>query len=70
MKKVVQYGDKTLEFEVVRSRRRTLAIAVESSSSEVVRAPMTLPAQKILEIVAQKADRINNKLAFFNRLPA
>ena len=49
----MQYGDKKLEFEVVRSRRRTIAIAVESSASVVVRAPMTLPAQKILEIVEQ-----------------
>ena len=67
MKKVMQYGDKTLEFEVVRSRRRTLAIAVESSASVVVRAPMTLPAQKIFEIVEQKADWINNKLAFWQK---
>ena len=67
MKKVMQYGDKTLEFEVVRSRRRTIAIAVESSASVVVRAPMTLPAQKILEIVEQKADWINNKLAFWQK---
>lgn len=67
MKKVMQYGDKTLEFEVVRSRRRTIAIAVESSASVVVRAPMTLPAQKILEIVERKADWINNKLAFWQK---
>ena len=67
MKKVMQCGDKLLEFEVVRSRRRTLAIAVESSASVVVRAPMTLPAQKILEIVEQKADWINNKLAFWQK---
>ena len=67
MKKVMQCGDKLLEFEVVRSRRRTIAIAVESSASVVVRAPMTLPAQKILEIVEQKADWINNKLAFWQK---
>lgn len=68
MKKLMQYGDRTLEFEVVRSRRRTLAIAVESSASVVVRAPMTLPAQKILEIVEQKADWINSKLAFWQKI--
>lgn len=67
MKKAMQYGDKILEFEVVRSRRRTLAIAVESSASVIVRAPMTLPSQKILEIVEQKADWINNKLAFWQK---
>ena len=68
MKKVMQCGDKLLEFEVVRSRRRTLAIAVESSACVVVRAPMTLPAQKILEIVEQKADWINKKLAFWQKV--
>ncbi|MHC1716066.1 MAG: M48 family metallopeptidase [Acidaminococcaceae bacterium] len=67
MKKVMQCGDKLLEFEVVRSRRRTLAIAVETSACVVVRAPMTLSAQKILEIVEQKADWINNKLAFWQK---
>ena len=67
MKKVLQYGDKKLEFEVVHSKRRTLTIAVESSACVVVRAPMTLPAQKILEIVEQKADWINNKLAFWQK---
>ena len=70
MKKVMQCGDKKLEFEVVRSRRRTLTIAVESSACVVVRAPMTLPAQKILEIVEQKADWINNKLAFWQKAQA
>ena len=65
VKKSLQCGEKLLEFEVVRSRRRTLAITVEPSERVMVRAPLSLPPQKILELVEQKADWIVSKLLFW-----
>ena len=35
------------DYQVVRSRRRTVALQVDQTGSVVVRAPMTLPAEEI-----------------------
>ena len=39
------------DYQVVRSRRRTVALQVDQSGSVVVRAPMTLPAEEIRTFV-------------------
>lgn len=66
--KSLQYGNILLEFELVRSKRRTLAIVVEPSERITVRAPAKLSADKILEMVGQKAGWITSKLLFLQEL--
>ena len=39
------------DYQVVRSRRRTVALQVDQTGSVVVRAPMTLPAEEIRTFV-------------------
>ena len=39
------------DYQVVRSRRRTVALQVDQSGSVIVRAPMTLPAEEIRTFV-------------------
>ena len=39
------------DYQVVRSRRRTMALQVDQSGAVVVRAPMTLPAEEIRTFV-------------------
>lgn len=49
--------------KIIRSKRRTLALIVESDGQVVVRAPMKLPQAYIDAFVAQKADWIRQKQA-------
>ena len=39
------------DYQVVRSRRRTVALQVDQNGSVIVRAPMTLPAEEIRTFV-------------------
>lgn len=57
--------EKELRYEVIRSRRRTLAIAVEPPARVVVRAPYFVSQAYIAEIVGRKARWIEDKLRFW-----
>ncbi len=53
-----------LPFTLIRSRRKTVALIVQSDGTLVVRAPLRAPLRQIEELVAQKADWVRQKQAY------
>jgi len=49
-----------MDFELIRSRRKTLSLEIKSDGSLLVRAPMFVPVREIKEIVEKKARWIIN----------
>src|SRR5438034_9665724 len=62
--------DKDISYEVVRSRRSTADIVVERDGKIVVRAPATLPDERIEDIVEAKRYWIYKTLAEWRDLNA
>ena len=51
-----------MQYELVRSNRRTLAITIDGSGRCVVRAPMRMPMAEIKKFIEEKRSWIENKL--------
>lgn len=51
-----------MQYELVRSKRRTLAITIDGSGRCVVRAPMRMPMAEIKKFIEEKRSWIENKL--------
>lgn len=58
-----------MEYQVIRSSRKTLAIQITEDSRVVVRAPNRLPDSVIRRFVAEKEDWIRSRLAARAQLP-
>lgn len=56
-----------MQYELVRSNRRTLAITIDGSGRCVVRAPMRMPMAEIKKIYRRKA-QLDRKQAVRNRV--
>ncbi len=59
-----------MEYQLIRSRRRTLEISVDRAGRVRVRAPMRLSQKKIQEFLDRKADWIHKKQEEMKRRPA
>jgi hypothetical protein len=55
------------EYELIRSRRKTLALIVTREAKLVVRAPLNLPEKQILDFLIRKKDWIEEKLTLTSR---
>ena len=51
-----------MQYELVRSNRRTLAITIDGRGRRVVRAPMRMPMAEIKNFIEEKRSWIANKL--------
>ena len=51
-----------MQYELVRSNRRTLAITIDGSGRCVVRAPMRMPMAEIKKFIEEKRSWIESKL--------
>ncbi|MDZ4992483.1 DUF45 domain-containing protein [Clostridium perfringens] len=61
MKLGFEFQDKYVEFELIRSKRRTMSIEVLAKGEVKVRAPMSIPKERILEYVKTKGKWIVEK---------
>ena len=61
----IQYGEHTIEFDVIRRKRATLEIAVEPDSSVVITAPLNASLDKITQKVRRRAAWIRRHQRFF-----
>lgn len=50
-----------MDFEVIRSRRRTMSLQIKRDGSVVVRAPLKMPIKTINEFVSKHTDWIKSK---------
>ncbi len=60
----------SLSFTLLRSRRKTVALIVQSDGSLVVRAPLRTSLRQIEQLVAQKAGWVRQKQAYARAHPA
>lgn len=58
-----------IEYRLIRSDRRTLALRVDNEGALVVRAPMHMPLKQIEQFLTQKADWISQKQALVHQAP-
>lgn len=65
MREQVQFGSKTIEFELVFSGRKTLGITVTPDMSVLVKAPEDAPINKVREKVQGKAAWILKQQSYF-----
>lgn len=65
----IEYGNSTIPFRVVFSKRRTLSIVVYPDCSVKVRAPQRASINHIKKVIHRKADWIKEKQDHFAKLP-
>jgi len=58
MKLNFQYKDKEIEFDIIRSKRKTISIKIEENGKIIVSAPLRINKEYILQAVQSKADWI------------
>jgi hypothetical protein len=61
----IQYGEHTIEFDVIRRKRATLEIAVEPDGAIVITAPLNASLDKITQKVRRRAAWIRRQQSFF-----
>ncbi|QCX32591.1 M48 family metallopeptidase [Caloramator sp. E03] len=66
MKLKFQYGTRTIEFNLEYKKRKTVEISVKAPDIVIVKAPLGVEDEKIIEIVKKKADWIVKKLFLLN----
>lgn len=57
-----QYGTSTIEYSIIRSNRKTVTISVEPNKNVVIKAPLALSDDQVMEIAKGKAKWITGKL--------
>ena len=57
-----------MEYELTRSKRKTLCIAVSKEGKLIVRAPLRLPVRAIEAFLAEKSDWIREKMALHRQI--
>ncbi|MCW2279189.1 M48 family metallopeptidase [Heliophilum fasciatum] len=62
------YGDQTIRFELIYSRRKTLGIQIEPPDKVIVKSPFGLSTDQVCAIVQKRAAWIIKKLASFRAM--
>ena len=57
-----QYNTSEIEFDLIKSKRKTISISVDPKGNVLVKAPLRLSDKKVLELVKQKSSWIEQKL--------
>ena len=57
-----QYNTTKIEYNLMKSKRKTISISVDSKGNILVKAPLRLSDENVLELVKQKASWIEQKL--------
>ena len=57
-----QYNTSKIEYNLFKSKRKTITISVDSKGNVIVKAPLRLSDEKVLELVKQKSSWIEQKL--------
>lgn len=57
-----QYNTLKIEYNLMKSKRKTISISVDPKGNVIVKAPLRLSDEKVLELVKQKASWIGQKL--------
>ena len=57
-----QYNTSEIEFDLIKSKRKTISISVDPKGNVLVKAPLRLSDEKVLELVKQKSSWIEQKL--------
>jgi hypothetical protein len=63
----ITYGQETLSFDLLFSRRRTMQIAVYPDGKVVVKAPEGIPAEEVKKRVLRRSRWIKSKLDYFQQ---
>ena len=64
-KETIEYGNKSIDFQLSFSSRKTLGISVTPDMSVVVTAPLNTPIEKVKEKIKKKAGWIIKQQSFF-----
>jgi len=57
-----QYNTSKIEYNLIKSKRKTITISVDSKGNVLVKAPLRLTDEKVLDLVKQKSSWIEKKL--------
>ena len=57
----VKYGIEDIEFEVVKSKRKSISITIDEQGNVLIKTPLKISKKAISEIVYEKADWILKK---------
>ncbi len=53
-----EYKDKEIEFNIIRRKRKSISIKIESTGQIIVSAPLRIKKEEILQVVKSKSDWI------------
>ena len=67
MSQSIAYGEKTIAFDVLHLKRKTLEIAVHPDKSVVVKAPLGSDSEEIVRKVQSRARWINRQMLYFEQ---
>ena len=65
----ITIGKIIIDYELVKTRRKSLEITVRSDKKIIVKAPILASSRYIKETIIKKAPWIQKKIAYFNQLP-
>jgi|GEM_PF-5205210 len=65
---VIQFGNSTIEYEVIRSSRKTIGFEVNPEKGVLIRSPENLSSNRIKELVKKKAGWILEKQEKLNEV--
>ena len=57
-----QYGTATIEYTLIRSERKNISISIEPNKNILVKAPLGLPDEEVMDVVKKKSKWITGKL--------
>ncbi|SEW18628.1 M48 family metallopeptidase [[Clostridium] fimetarium] len=57
-----QYNTSKIEYNLIKSKRKTISISVDSKGNVLVKAPLRLSDEKVLELIKNKSSWIEEKL--------
>ena len=57
-----QYNTSKIEYNLIKSKRKTISISVDSKGNVLVKAPLRLSDEKVLELIKKKSSWIEEKL--------
>jgi len=63
-----QYNTSKIEYNLIKSKRKTITISVDSKGNVLVKAPSRLTDEKILELVKNKSSWIERKLLLVEKV--
>jgi len=53
-----QYNTSKIEYNLIKSKRKTISISVDSKGNVLVKAPLRLSDEKVLELIKKKSSWI------------